>query len=159
MSVLYLCKYCGKEIKSDLVFEGNIEDFQKFMDEKTTELSDQCECRKNKVMNEIKIGQEVTVQEDFEIEAALSKNKIIVKAGDKGFVDGEGFIHYITGAARGKIHTVNNLIPKGYDHENIARLIFKRLNNEFNLKDLLEDMDIQAKDFTDEIEDVLTDIF
>lgn len=157
MAVLYKCKYCGRDIKSDLAFEGDIEDFQKFMDDKTNELSEQCECRKNKKV--FKVGQEIIVQEDFEIETSLSKNKITVKAGDKGFVDNKGFIHYTTGVARGKMHFNKELILIGHDYENIARIIFKRLDNEFELSDFLEAFDIDKKDFIDEIEDVLTDIF
>ena len=46
MAVIYECKYCGKEISSDMVFEGNAVDFQKWFDNKVKQLSDQCECRK-----------------------------------------------------------------------------------------------------------------
>lgn len=46
MSVIYKCLHCGKAIKSDCVFEGPISKFQKYIDDKTKELSEKCECRK-----------------------------------------------------------------------------------------------------------------
>jgi len=106
-----------------------------------------------------RIGQEITSTKNFEIELSLSGNKLQVKEGDKGFIDSSGNIHYTTGQARGKIQCWNNVELKGYDYENIARLIYKRLNGYYGIKqDYLEEYDIQEKDFINQIEDVLSDI-
>ena len=105
-----------------------------------------------------KIGQEITSTQDFEIELTLSGNKLLVKEGDKGFVDSKGNVHYTTGQARGKIQCLTNVELKGYDHENIAKMIFKRIKNEFGLSEYLEDYEISEKDLVNEIEDILSDI-
>ena len=46
MAVIYECMYCGKEINSDMCFEGKVIDFKKWFDDKIKQLSDKCECRK-----------------------------------------------------------------------------------------------------------------
>lgn len=55
--MIYNCIYCGREIKSDCIFEGRVNDFMKFMQEKTRGLSDNCECRKE-------IAQEVEYEKE-----------------------------------------------------------------------------------------------
>ncbi len=110
-------------------------------------------------MSKFKIGQEITITEPFEIESALSNKTLNVKTGDKGFIDSKGLLHYTTGEARGKIHKVDDVEVGGYDYENIAKLIFKRLNSQFSLTDVFEDIDIPDSDFIEEIEDILSDIF
>jgi DNA-binding XRE family transcriptional regulator len=45
MAVIYNCIYCGKDIKSNCVYDGPALGFSKFIEEKTKELSDNCECR------------------------------------------------------------------------------------------------------------------
>ena len=109
-------------------------------------------------MNTYKIGEEIGFSQDFEIESALSGNKTTVKAGDKGYVDNRCNIHYTTGQARGKIQRLDSAEMKGYDYSNIVKMIFKRLNNQFNLKEALDDYDVSEKDFIDELEDILSDI-
>ena len=89
-----------------------------------------------------KIGEEIRVVRDYEIETILSENKLQVKEGDKGFIDSSGSIHYTSGQARGKIHRLREVEVKGYDHENIAKMIFKRLDNQYRISDFLEDWDI-----------------
>lgn len=110
-------------------------------------------------MNKYKIGQEVEIISDYEISDYLTNNKIQVKNGDKGFIDSKGNIHYTTGAARGKIHFVPNAGIEGYDIENITDLIYTRIKNQFNIKEYLDDYEIEVEDFKNEIEDVLTNIF
>ena len=53
-----------------------------------------------------KIGEEIGFNSDFEIELAFSGDKLLVKQGDKGFLDSKGMIHYTTGQARGKIQKI-----------------------------------------------------
>lgn len=106
----------------------------------------------------LKIGQELEMTEDFEIEAAISGNKVTVKKGDKGFVDSRGAVHYVSGEARGKIQMIKDADIKGHDYENIAKLIYARLKSTFEIDEFLEGYDIEVQDFTEEIEDMLTDI-
>ena len=106
-----------------------------------------------------KIGEEIGFSEEFEIESPFGGNKLTVKEGDKGYIDSRGFIHYTTGQARGKIHSLGKEIEvKGFDHESIAKMIFKRLDNQYRISEFLEDWDIGTSDFRNEIEDVLSDI-
>ena len=109
-------------------------------------------------METFKIGQEIVITQDFEIEG-FSGNKILVKKDDKGYVDSMGNFHYQTGAARGKIQAIKEDVDvKGYDCENIAKIIYKRLQSQFEIKEFLEGYDITIEDFTNEIEDILSDI-
>lgn len=105
------------------------------------------------------IGQEIIINEDFNITSVISNDVAQIKTGDKGFVDSNGFVHYTTGKARGKIQKLGDTELKGYDTENIAKIIFRRLKNEFGLDEFLDGYDIEEKDFINEIEDVLSDIF
>ena len=106
-----------------------------------------------------KIGEEIGFSKEFVIESALGGNKLTVKEGDRGFLDSRGHIHYTTGQARGKIHSLGKEIEvKGYDYESIAKMIFKRLKNQFMLEEHLEEYKISEKDFIAEIEDILSDI-
>jgi len=105
-----------------------------------------------------KIGQQITIADDFVIESVFGGDKLQVKQDDKGFVDSRGMIHYISGQARGKIQKFEDIEAKGYDHENIAKMVFRRIKNEFGLSEYLEDYEISEKDFVNEIEDVLSNI-
>lgn len=60
--------------------------------------------------------------------------------------------------AQNKIITTE-IEPKGIDHSSIAQLIFRRINIELDLGDLLKDNDIEPKDCIDLIESVIEDIF
>ncbi|EPY2295890.1 hypothetical protein ACXATC_003560 [Clostridium sporogenes] len=106
-----------------------------------------------------KIGEMIRIKEDFEIKTAIRENTIQVKEGDTGFMDSKGMIHYLTGEARNKIQKIDDIEVKGYDYESIAKLIFKRLNIEYNICEMLENEGIEGHEFRDTIEDVLTDIF
>lgn len=106
----------------------------------------------------LKIGQEVEFIENFEIETYINKTKLQVKKGDKALVTKCGF-KILTGECRGKITSfVGNGEPKGFDYENISKLILNRLNSVFGLESYMDDEEIEPKEFLDEIEDVLTDI-
>lgn len=105
-----------------------------------------------------KIGQEILVKEDFEICTIISNNPMIVKEGDKGYVDSKGFLHLISGEGGGKIINVEGMEVANYHHENISKMIFNRLNSYFNLGEILENEDIDIGRFKEEIEDVLMDI-
>jgi len=106
-----------------------------------------------------KIGEIVTITDDFEIKGAIDNNNtILVKSGDTGFIDSKGLIHYMTGKARGKIQNIEDIEVKGYDYESISKLIYKRLNAEYDIGEMLENEDIDKIDFMETIEDMLSDI-
>ena len=106
----------------------------------------------------MKIGQEITVKEDFKINTTISDKVITVKKDDKGFVDSQGFLHLTTGNGRGKIVKIDDIEVRGYDHENISKMVYKRLNNAFLIEPILEYEGYEVEDILDEIEDVLMDI-
>lgn len=106
-----------------------------------------------------KIGEQIGFSEEFVIESAFGGDELTVKEGDRGFLDSRGMIHYTTGQARGKIHSLKGEIKvEGYDHENIAKMVFKRLDNQYRISDFLNDWDISMVDFINEIEEILSDI-
>lgn len=107
-----------------------------------------------------KIGQEVVVDENFTIQSVITSKTMEVKMGDKGIIDSEGNLHLKTGNAKGKIipYTEKENL-KGYDIQNIAQMIFKRLNDEFHLADIIYAYDIEKEDFIDAIESVFYDYF
>lgn len=104
------------------------------------------------------IGQEVEISEGFPLESVLAGKTVNVKKGDKGVVDSNGFIHYISGEARGKIQKFADVELNGYDVENISKLIYKRLDGQFGIDAMLEDNSIGKEDFIAEIEYILSDI-
>jgi hypothetical protein len=104
-----------------------------------------------------KIGQEIEFIEDFEIEKVISKEKVQVKKGDTAVITSNGTAIHTKGKARGMIQCLSGVELEGYDHENIAKMIFKRLDNEFNLTEYLRD-DYYIETIVDEIEDVLCEI-
>lgn len=106
----------------------------------------------------MRIGQEIEVKEDFKINTIVSDKVITVKKGDKGFLDSKGLMNITTGNGRGKIVKINDVKVKGYDHENISKLIYKRLCSSFEIGDFLYDNDIEANKMIEEIEDILSDI-
>lgn len=109
-------------------------------------------------MKKFRIGEQIQVTNDYEIETGLSETKLYVKKGDKGFIDCNGNIHYITGEARGKIHLMKSFEVKGYCTEGMANLIMKCLND-YDIKSILEDNDIEIEDFKNTITEALDEIF
>lgn len=106
----------------------------------------------------MRIGQEVEFKNDFKIETYLTGTKLQVKSGDKALVTNMG-LKILTGEARGKItNFADNTELKGYDYENISKLIYRRLDNYFDLGELLENDDIDSSRFREEIEEVLMNI-
>lgn len=107
----------------------------------------------------MKIGQEIIFKNDFKIETMLSKTILQVKEGDKALVTKRG-LKILTGEAKGKITAfAKNDKVAGVDYENIAKMIFNRLNSIYGLEMLFDDEGIEFKEFIEEIEDELEDIF
>lgn len=105
-----------------------------------------------------KIGQEIEFIDDFEIEKAISKEKVQVKKGDTAVITSHGTAIHTKGQARGMIQCLSGVSIEGYDHRNISEMIFKRLNNVYGLENFLEDEEIDYSEMIDEIEDVLCEI-
>ena len=100
----------------------------------------------------MKIDQEVIVREDFKINTRVSERV------EKGFLNSNGCLHLTTGKAKGKIIRIDDIEVKGYDHENISKMIFNRLKNSFGIEEFLIYEEIESKHFIEEIEDMLSDI-
>lgn len=106
----------------------------------------------------MKIGEKIKFKEDFEIKTIVSEKKLQVKKGDKCIVTKDG-LKVLNGEARGKIlnfHKSDKV--EGYDYENIADMIFNRLNAMFGLDMYLDEEELERHDFVEEIADVLMDI-
>lgn len=106
----------------------------------------------------MKTGQEIIVKEDFEISTIISEQVIVVKEGDKGFLNSKGLLNITTGKGRGKIVKINDIEVEGYDHENISKMILRRLCNRYNLEEFMEYEEIGFSEMVEEIEDILMDI-
>lgn len=107
-----------------------------------------------------KIGAEFEAENDFKIKSMLCENETLhVKKGDEGFIDKNGFIHWLTGEGRGKIQEIESACIKGYDIDNIAKLIADALIRQYGLEDYLENEDIQKDEFEELIVSVLEEIF
>jgi|SRR5690625_3125409 len=112
-------------------------------------------------MDKFKIGQEIIIDENHTIQSLLTNKITWIREGDRGFIDSNGNIHYTTGDARGKIvpYTRKENL-KGYDIQNIALMIYKKLDIEFDISGLayLYD-DVEKQDVLDILEDLLIEIF
>lgn len=109
-------------------------------------------------MRRIEIGAELEVKEPLKINTTTSDKVMTIKSGDRGFIDSKGILHLTTGKCKGKIVKVNHVDMKGYDHENISRIILNRLNAVFGLEEYLLEENIDFKEIIQEIGDVLKDI-
>ena len=103
----------------------------------------------------MKIGEIVTIKHPYTIDTGTKK--VQVKAGDKGFIDSSGCIHYLTGDAKGKIRKLREPIPTHYDIKSISRLISKRLKDRFSITDD-EVFNVTEKDCIKEIQEILKEI-
>ncbi len=111
-------------------------------------------------MDKFKIGQEIIIDENHTIQSRLTNKITWIREGDKGFIDSNGNIHYTTGDARGKIAPYTrkeNL--QGYDIQNVAKIIYKRLDAEFNISDFVDVYDIEKQDVLDILENSLIEFF
>lgn len=76
----------------------------------------------------------------------LSDKETYIKAGTIAVVNSDRDLYSLTGTEQ------NTLLNKGYevngyDNNSIAKLIFRRLNYELNLGEVLEDHNITIADF------------
>lgn len=110
-------------------------------------------------MTRVPIGQIVRVVGNEQMSSELTGEVVTVKDGDTGFVDSRGIVHYTSGEAYGTVQKVYGRdVMIGYDHVNIAQMISDRLDEEFTLKSILEDQEVEYDDLLIAITEVLTDI-
>ena len=105
----------------------------------------------------MKIGELIKLDKDINVKT-FGGNILKAKKGDRGFITQDGSIYLLDGRAQNKIITTE-IEPRGIDYSSIAQLIFRRINIELDLGDLLKDNDIEPKDCIDLIESVIEDIF
>lgn len=107
----------------------------------------------------MKLGQKVEFKNEFTIETLVLKDKLTVKKGDCAIVTKNGF-KMLSGDARGKIMSFNehDEEPREIDYENIAKLIYQKLNNEYDISEFITDYDVDKKYFIETIEEVIMDI-
>lgn len=104
-------------------------------------------------MMEVKIGQEIVAQKDYEIKGVFDEEPMLIKTGDKAIVKSNGFIEHTTGAAFGKIQKLEETAfsIKGYDVENIAKMITRRLKYSCELEVMMDDYGYEEKYILEEI--------
>ena len=104
-----------------------------------------------------KIGQILISTEELELEKALSGEKVIIPKGNEVIIGGDNFAHHI----RSNIIQVLPIdaVIEGYDCEGLADYIVRKLKAMYPLSEMLEDYEIDEKDFTDDIEYILSEIF
>lgn len=103
----------------------------------------------------MKLGQEIRFKEGFEVTSEITGNKLMVMKNDSAIVTKRG-LKVINGEARGKILDFNKDEIKGVDYKNIAKLIYQRLNNEYDISEFLMDYEISKEEILDSIIDVLS---
>lgn len=106
-----------------------------------------------------KIGQAIKSTDELIINSAIGNDVIVIEKGSVGIVDCRGFLHWTTGAAAGKIQKIGFATVEGYDIESISSHIYHRLNSNINIKQMLDDYDIDTETFITEILFALDDIF
>lgn len=110
------------------------------------------------MLDAFKIGGEVVIQEEFILKGDSDGVELKVKKGDKALLDGKGVLNYIDGEAIGVKQVLEGIDVKEYDYINIAKLVFNRLDDYFNLTEKLSDIGINSGRFTYEIKEVLKEI-
>lgn len=93
-------------------------------------------------MEYAQIGQVVVVDDEFNIESDTTDDVIRLEKGDRGIVDSEGYVRYITGNARGKkqpVYDLDHLV--GYDVVSMTDIVLANIEDELevSIEDLLGD--------------------
>lgn len=98
-------------------------------------------------MEEVKVGQNISAIERFDIESEDTGEVLFVEEGDQAYVDSRGVVHYLTGEASGKSQIVfEGEQVVGYDHVNIAEMIGEQLDEDFSLEGVLKDVGVDYED-------------
>ena len=104
------------------------------------------------------IGEMVEVKEEHTLNPS-EKETIIVRKGDKGYLDSEGYIVYVTGDATGIRVRSDDIGVEGYHIANISLKILDDLNYEFDLYDLLDEKGVEIEHVFHCIRNSVGDIF
>lgn len=103
------------------------------------------------------IGSIVKIGEDTPVKRIISGEDRVIKAGTKAVVNSDGDLYILSGIEQNTILN-KHLEVYGYDHKSIAQCIYRRLNFELNLGEMLEEYDIDSNDFIEITESMLEDI-
>ena len=103
------------------------------------------------------IGSIVEIEQDIQVTKILTGENKMIKAGTTTVVDANGDLFVLTGTEQNTIVNQGYKV-NGYATKSIAQLIFRRLNFELNLGDILNENDIEVNDFIDITESMLIDI-
>lgn len=112
---------------------------------------------KNEVQK-FKIGEELIVDQDYELKGCCSEDVIKVRKGDKILVVKQGF-KYLTGDAGGKWTIRNDIDKTQFDEKNIALRIVENLINTYgySFKDFMEEEDIDKRDLVEVVLEELSE--
>lgn len=103
------------------------------------------------------VGSIVKFEKDIQVKNVLSKKNKVIKAGTTAVVRVDGDLFVLTGTEQNTIVNRGHEVY-GYDTKSIAQLIFRRLNLELNLEDILNENDVEVNDFIELTESMLDDI-
>lgn len=103
------------------------------------------------------IGSIVKIEKDIQVTKILSGENKAIEAGTTTVVNADGDLFVLTGTEQNTIVNRGYEVY-GYDTKSIAQLIFRRLNLELNLGDILNENDIEVNDFIELTESMLDDI-
>lgn len=105
---------------------------------------------------EYKIGQILTSKEDVEVEKALSGDKVVIPKGNQIIIGADKLAHHIRNEMIQPLG--ENIEVKGYDAAGLAEYIYKKIRNQFEIDEMLENYDDTKERFIEEIEYALDDI-
>lgn len=103
-----------------------------------------------------KIGQILTSECDVEVEKVLSGDKVIVPKGNKIIIGADNMAHHLR---NGMIQPLGeNIEVKGYDTKGISKFIFSWISRFYPIDEMLEDYEVDEKEFKSEMECALEEI-
>lgn len=103
-----------------------------------------------------KIGQILTSNCDVEVEKGLFGDKVVIPKGNKIIIGADKRAHHMK---NGMIQPLaENIEVKGYDVKGIAEFIFSWMSRFYPVEEMLENYDINHKEFISEIECALDEI-
>lgn len=104
-----------------------------------------------------RLGQIIKTDTEQKMKRMVSGDIEKLPKGSKLLVTRTGF-KVLNGECKDLIVPLNGKTIKGTDYTNIARMIYSRLDSEFDIKTLLDNEEIETDEFLEGIEDVLMDI-
>lgn len=103
------------------------------------------------------IGSIVKIEKDIHVTNVANREDKVVEAGTTTVVNSDGDLFVLTGTEQNTIVNQGYDVY-GYDTTSIAQLIFRRLNFELHLGDILNENNIEVSDFIELTESMLDDI-